>query len=178
MADCHWQQVTQPLAPITELAGDDGGQPYWGWGGPGSSAVTHPGDGHQGWGDHGGSKFKFNEELSSSKSLLGPCGVPILHEPEYQPQLPESSEDLSGSALLREDRMVVLGSPQQSSARWAWVKRRECCLRRGKESRREKLISWKKWTLMEFIDWSKPAPVLASHASPWCMEIWNNYLFW
>jgi hypothetical protein len=102
--------------------------------------------------DHGGSKVEFNEELSSSKSLLGPCGVPILHEPEYQPQLPESSEDLSGSALLREDRMVVLGSPQQSSARWAWVKRRECCLRRGKESRREKLISWKKWTLMEFID--------------------------
>ena len=110
--------------------------------------------------DHGGSKVEFNEELSSSKSLLGPCGVPILHEPEYQPQLPESSEDLSGSGLLRVDGgprisrgfFALPCSPQQSSASWAWVKRRECCLRRGKESRGEKLSSQKKWTLMEFID--------------------------
>ena len=40
------------------------------------------------------------EELSSYKSLLSPCGVPKLHEPEYPTQASRISEDLSGSGLL------------------------------------------------------------------------------
>ena len=71
--------------------------------GPGSGVDTHSGDGHNGWRDHGGSKVVFDEEMSSSKCLLCSCGAPSLQEPEYPPQLPDSSEDLSGSGLLGVD---------------------------------------------------------------------------
>ena len=76
--------------------------------GPGSGVDIHSGDGHHVWGDHGESKGVFDEDVSSSKCLLGFCGVSSLQEPEYPPQHPDSSEDLSGSGLLGVDGGVWL----------------------------------------------------------------------
>ena len=65
------------------------------------------GDGHQDWGDHGGSKLELVGELASVQFLLGPGGVSKLHAPEYPLQIPDSSEDWSGSGLLGVDGGVL-----------------------------------------------------------------------
>ena len=49
-------------------------------------------------------RLSFKENCLLPISLLGPdLVVPKLHEPEYPPQLPDSSEELSGSSLLGVD---------------------------------------------------------------------------
>ena len=65
-----WLTVTESRLPHlwqpSQKAGDEGGailegsQVGDGGGeGPGGGVVSHPGDNHQGWGDHGGSKVEF-----------------------------------------------------------------------------------------------------------------------